>query len=205
MCAAYTEVATTGRISPAAAALLRRSRPATVTDRITAPTLLVQGEQDTLFPLDQADANARQIAATGTPVRVAWFTGGHDGGGPGPGRARSRSASGSTTTSPGPAPRPATGFTYSVQSRLRRAATADWAHRSRRPTYPGLTGDARPSRRHRRAGRRRPAVVNPAGGNPAAISSLPGLGGALGALAGRLTASRPRAARASPRSSDARR
>ena len=29
-------------------------------------------------------------------------------------------------------------------------------------------------------------MVNPAGGNPAAITSLPGLGGALGALSGRL-------------------
>ena len=82
VCAAYTEAATTGRISPATAALLARSSPASVTDRITAPTLLVQGEQDTLFGLDQADANARQIAAHGTPVKVAWYAGGHDGGGP---------------------------------------------------------------------------------------------------------------------------
>ena len=80
VCAAYTESATTGRLSPATAELLRRSSPASVTDRITAPTLLVQGEQDTLFGLDQADANARQIAATGAPVKVAWFAGGHDGG-----------------------------------------------------------------------------------------------------------------------------
>ena len=80
VCTAYTESATTGRISPGTAELLRRSSPASVTDRITAPTLLVQGEQDTLFGLDQADANARQIAATGAPVKVAWFAGGHDGG-----------------------------------------------------------------------------------------------------------------------------
>ena len=88
VCAAYTEAATTGRISPTTAALLGRSSPASVTDRITAPTLLVQGEQDTLFGLDQADANARQIAAHGTPVKVTWYAGGHDGGGARPGRAR---------------------------------------------------------------------------------------------------------------------
>ena len=82
VCAAYTEAATTGRISPATAALLARSSPASVTDRIKAPTLLVQGEQDTLFGLDQADANAREIAAHGTPVKVTWYPGGHDGGGP---------------------------------------------------------------------------------------------------------------------------
>src|SRR4029450_10177833 len=45
VCPAYTEAATTGRISPATAALLARSSPASVTDRIMAPTLLVQGEQ----------------------------------------------------------------------------------------------------------------------------------------------------------------
>ena len=80
VCAAYLPIATTGRADPAAVALLRRSSPASVLDRIKAPTLLIQGEADTLFPLTEADANARGIAATGTPVRVAWFTGGHDGG-----------------------------------------------------------------------------------------------------------------------------
>ena len=35
-----------------------------------APTLLVQGTQDSLFGLGQADANARGIAAAGTPVKV---------------------------------------------------------------------------------------------------------------------------------------
>ena len=63
--------------------LLDRIQP--VADRadakITAPTLLSQGEQDSLFPLTEADANARQIAANGTTVRVVWRAGGHDGGG----------------------------------------------------------------------------------------------------------------------------
>jgi ABC-2 type transport system ATP-binding protein len=72
-----------------------------VLDKIKAPTLLIQGEVDTLFPLSEADANAKGIAATGTPVRVAWFTGGHDGGaGPQTDQDRSSSSpsSGSTTT-----------------------------------------------------------------------------------------------------------
>ncbi|MBO0702283.1 MAG: ABC transporter ATP-binding protein, partial [Candidatus Dormibacteraeota bacterium] len=42
--------------------------------------MLIQGETDTLFTLAQADANARGIARHGTPVRVAWYTGGHSGG-----------------------------------------------------------------------------------------------------------------------------
>ena len=46
---------------------------------ITAPTLIVQGEDDTLFTLDQADANFRGLPAT-TPAAMAWVEGGHDGG-----------------------------------------------------------------------------------------------------------------------------
>src|SRR5439155_1317976 len=80
VCQAYLSIATTGTATPEQVTLLRRSSPASILDRITAPTLLVQGEADSLFPLSEADANARGIAAHGTPVRVAWFTGGHDGG-----------------------------------------------------------------------------------------------------------------------------
>src|SRR5919202_1409945 len=54
---------------------------ATVLGRMRAPTLLLQGLQDTLFGLDQADANARQLTRAGAPVQVRWFDGGHDGGG----------------------------------------------------------------------------------------------------------------------------
>jgi ABC-2 type transport system ATP-binding protein len=82
VCAAYAQVAQTGRITPTLSKLLARSSPAAVVGDITAPTLLVQGEQDTLFGLDQADANARAIAANGATVAVDWYRGGHDGGAP---------------------------------------------------------------------------------------------------------------------------
>ena len=39
----------------------------------------MQGEDDTLFTLDQADANFRGLPAT-TPAAMAWVEGGHDGG-----------------------------------------------------------------------------------------------------------------------------
>ncbi|MEK8109121.1 CocE/NonD family hydrolase [Micromonospora sp. M12] len=50
VCAAYLRIATTGRADQAAVDLLRRSSPAGVLNQIKAPTLLVQGEADTLFP-----------------------------------------------------------------------------------------------------------------------------------------------------------
>ena len=78
VCAAYNVAAQTGEETPAMRALLAASSPASVLTRITAPTLLTQGEQDSLFPLSEADANARGIAAGGTVVRVVWRPGGHD-------------------------------------------------------------------------------------------------------------------------------
>ncbi len=44
---------------------------------ITAPTLLIQGTVDTLFPLAEADANAKVLIADGVPTKVIWFCGGH--------------------------------------------------------------------------------------------------------------------------------
>jgi ABC-2 type transport system ATP-binding protein len=186
VCAAYTESATTGRISPATEALLARSSPASVTDRITAPTLLVQGEQDTLFGLDQADANARQIAAHGTPVKVTWYAGGHDGGAPDQAvRDQIGAWFDHYLAGHGPAPEPT--FSYAVQSGVRAGVNTPTGRTVVAPTYPGLAGPPTTTQDLPLIGDAQ-TVVTPAGGSPAAITSLPGLGGALGAIAGRLTA-----------------
>src|SRR5689334_4128632 len=50
VCAAYLQMASTGVPDAATLALLRRSSPASILSRITAPTLLIQGAVDTLFP-----------------------------------------------------------------------------------------------------------------------------------------------------------
>src|SRR5437764_15338083 len=73
--------------------LMRQASPASVIDRIKAPTLLTQGEQDSLFPLSESDATARGLAAHGTPVRVVWRPGGHDASGVGGGTATSEASS----------------------------------------------------------------------------------------------------------------
>ena len=81
LCALFLQATSTGG-TPSAALLqeLRRRSPAVGNGRVGAPTLLLQGMQDSLFGLDHADATARQIGAAGTPVAVRWFEGGHDGG-----------------------------------------------------------------------------------------------------------------------------
>ncbi|WP_253258347.1 alpha/beta fold hydrolase [Pseudonocardia sp. N23] len=187
VCAAYTEAATTGRLSPATADLLRRSSPASVTDRITAPTLIVQGEQDTLFGLDQADANARQIAAAGGTVRVVWYAGGHDGGAPGT-SVRDDIGEWFDHYLMRTGPAPTSGFAYAVQSGVRAGGSTPTGRTIVSDTYPGLAGNAPVTTRTLGLTGAPQDVVNPAGGNPAAITSLPGLGGALGSLAGRLSA-----------------
>ena len=143
VCAAYTQAATTGRISPATAALLARSSPASITDRITAPTLLVQGEQDTLFGLDQADANARQIAAHGTPVKVTWYAGGHDGGAPDQ-AVRDQIGAWFDHWLAGRETAPDLTFSYAVQSGVRAGPNTPTSRTVVAPTYPGLTGGPTP-------------------------------------------------------------
>ncbi|MFF3851959.1 alpha/beta fold hydrolase [Micromonospora sp. NPDC002575] len=183
VCAAYLRIATTGRGDQAAVDLLRRSSPAGVLDRIKAPTLLVQGEADTLFPLAEADANARGIAAVGTPVRVAWFTGGHDGGA-GPrndsDRVKYLTVQWLDHYVKGEGAAPGDDFTYSRIAGFDALDRGLVATGYRTTDYPGLAGDAR--REVAVTGPAQP-VANPPNGNPAAISSIP-FAGALGSLLG---------------------
>jgi len=176
VCAAYVQAATTGGPTPQIMSLLRHSSPTTVAGDITAPTLLIQGEHDTLFGLDQADATARQLASAGAPLKVVWYAGGHDGGEPGaalqdqvddwfdyhlrrigkdPGTGFDYQVPGIFDTRPGIAPR-------TVHA----------------PAYPGLGGVPVRHREPALYGGPQP-ILRPPGGSPAALSSLPGLGAAL--------------------------
>jgi len=199
VCAVYRQVATLGRPTPQAVSLLLRSSPASVASRIDVPTLLIQGKHDSLFGLDQADANYQSIRRNGAPVDLVWFAGGHDGGNqeasrvsalteqwfdrwlkppnqpfrPGTG---TNSAAGGTAGPSAATGQPAfavtrnLGFDPSSNTELLGVATA--------PHYPGLGGTRQTMLRL--AG---PAqtIVRPPGGSPASISVFPGLG-SLGGL-----------------------
>ncbi len=177
ICHAYQRIATTGQADAAARDLLGRSSPSGVLDRIKAPTLLIQGEADTLFPLDEADANARGIAAAGTPVRVAWFTGGHDGGaGPQSDQDRldSLTAQWLATWVKGD-DSPDKGFTWSRITGLDAVNQGLKSGAYSANSYPGLGGS---STTVARLGGAPQPVANPPDGSPAAVSALPGLGSA---------------------------
>jgi len=185
LCAAYAEAAQTGREPAALTALLTRSSPKAVVAKITAPTLLVQGERDTLFGLDQADANARAIAAHGTTVAVTWYNGGHDGGSPDQ-TTRNRIANWFTHYLSKVGNTPSTTFNYSVDGPLSDTGRA----RTRTlqiPAYPGLTGAAPAPISSIPLTGTTQTVLNPPGGAPAGISSLPGLSGLAGSALANLS------------------
>ncbi len=90
LCAMYNRVAESGKPDAQARALLEQRSPSAVGDRIKVPTLILQGQTDSLFPLGQADAMAKAIRAGGAPVDVDWIAGGHDGGDPETSRVEAR-------------------------------------------------------------------------------------------------------------------
>lgn len=179
LCAMYERVAVAGKPDAEARELLERRSPSAVGDRIKVPTLIVQGQDDSLFPLDQADAMARAIAANGAPVSVDWAAGGHDGGMRESGRVEARVKAwfdrhlkGDPAADTGPVFRVSrSGGVDSTDGLVKlRGASSD--------RYPGLTSAPRP---FALSGREQ-TFANPAGGAPPALSSLPGIGGQFAAL-----------------------
>ncbi|MEV0620739.1 alpha/beta fold hydrolase [Nonomuraea sp. NPDC050404] len=178
ICDIYQQVAKDGRASPEAVELLRKSSPITVAGQIKAPTLLIQGQRDSLFPLGHADANAKAIAAAGTPVSLAWFDGGHDGGNGEADWLFDQSAAWFARHLKGEESAPAvSAFTVTrdggrdpgTRQRIRLHPEAD--------SYPGLAGSGTSTVELSGPEQN---IVNPPGGAPASISTVPGIGGLLG-------------------------
>ncbi|MFJ6749886.1 alpha/beta fold hydrolase [Streptomyces sp. NPDC091266] len=178
LCAMYQRVAVAGEPDGAARELLQERSPSAVGDRIKVPTLIMQGQTDSLFPLGQADAIEKAVRKNGAPVDVDWIAGGHDGGDRETARLQARTKSwfdrylkdekGADT---GPAFRISrSGGVDSTDGAVRlRGASGD--------RYGGLDNDPR---RVKLAGREQ-RFGNPAGAGPPAISAVPGVG-ALGNL-----------------------
>ena len=172
VCEAYQRLAQNVPPTAGDQAVLAASSPAGVVARITAPTLLIQGEDDTLFPLQESLATATALQARGVPVHLAWLEGGHD---------KPFGDKGDTQIRD---------LTRTWLSRwLRRDASVDTGPVFRWHRSTGGDGSARALPPTAGAGRlalqgaARQPVANPPGGRPASISSVPGVG-ALGAAAG---------------------
>ena len=85
VCTALVLAGTTGFFDPASQAALRHASVATYMDKINIPTLLMQGQSDTLFNLNEAVATYEALKARGTPVKMIWQSWGHTDGTPAPG------------------------------------------------------------------------------------------------------------------------
>ncbi|MET8815359.1 alpha/beta fold hydrolase [Streptomyces sp. NPDC004549] len=173
LCRMYQRVAQSGTPDADARRLLEERSPSAVAARIKVPTLLFQGQTDSLFTLVQSDAAERAIKANGAPVKVDWISGGHDGGDNETDRVSARMRSwfdrylkNDTSAATGPAFRVTrTGGVDSTDGTVRlRGASGN--------AYPGLhshqhTVKLTGGTQH---------VANPAGAGPPAVSALPGLG-----------------------------
>jgi ABC-2 type transport system ATP-binding protein len=185
ICAMYQQIAQTGQATPGAAGLLLRSSPASVANRMDAPTLLIQGEHDSLFNLGQADANYRAIRRNGAPASMVWFAGGHDGGEQQPGYVDSLTAAWFTRwLGPGHAPASVgtgqPGFAVTRVLGIDPSTGGVTLGIAQAAAYPGLTGTTRTLVRLTGPPQ---AIDHPPGGAPPSLSGFPGLG-PLGAVAG---------------------
>ncbi|WP_075735052.1 alpha/beta fold hydrolase [Streptomyces acidiscabies] len=180
LCAMYDRVAESGVPDAQAKKLLEDRSPSAVGTRIKVPTLLIQGQTDSLFTLNQSDAAQKAIKANGAPVDVDWIAGGHDGGDLESDRVQTRVRTwfdrylkDDKATDTGPAFRVTrTGGVDSTDGAAQlRGASAN--------TYPGLGNDTKNIQLTGEA----QTFTNPPGANPPAISALPGLGAGGGGLA----------------------
>jgi ABC-2 type transport system ATP-binding protein len=196
VCRRFLAAAETGEPSEALLELLRAHSPAPYLKNLHAPTLLIQGQSDSLFGLEQADATARALHSWGTPVAVRWTDGGHD--------AQSTTAEADaaaaqdwfdtflSTATATDRPAGVGGFTWSGPIPRRNAPTPQWAA----PTYPGFAPvQTLGTERLAVVPQPKPqTVLTPPGGQPASVTTVPGLGGLVGGSAATSAATYPLAA-----------
>jgi ABC-2 type transport system ATP-binding protein len=73
----YRAVQATGTLNADDRAWYRRRGPDYLLHQITIPTLFVQGTVDTLFTLDEAISNYRELRSRNVPTGMLWYCGGH--------------------------------------------------------------------------------------------------------------------------------
>jgi predicted acyl esterase len=84
-CVGAANLQTVGYPDAATVALAKHASVASYVKKVKAPTLLVQGQNDTLFNLNEAKTTYDSLKAQGTPVKMVWQSWGHSGSDPAPG------------------------------------------------------------------------------------------------------------------------
>jgi predicted acyl esterase len=85
VCPAKTEMDALGYPDADTLALARHASVASYISRIRIPTLIAQGEQDTLFNLQESVATYQSLRKQGTPAKLIWQSWGHSNSTPAPG------------------------------------------------------------------------------------------------------------------------
>ncbi|HET6876314.1 MAG TPA: CocE/NonD family hydrolase [Jatrophihabitans sp.] len=85
VCPALVTAGSTGYFQPSTVRKFRHASVASYMHSIRIPVLLMQGENDTLFNLNEAVATYRALRAQHTPVKMVWHSWGHSGSSPAPG------------------------------------------------------------------------------------------------------------------------
>jgi ABC-2 type transport system ATP-binding protein len=177
VCQAYVATAEAGQAPPDALTVMAASSPSSVISRVKIPTLLVQGESDTLFDLNEAEATRAAIVANGAPVKTEWIPGGHSAlpalnAGSTAGRIQSlagawfdRWLKGDASVNTGPS------FEWYDAATKRYIAGAPGGSGASRTLY--LSSDGRLTDQARSARPGLAGFLNPAGGQPAALSQDP--------------------------------
>jgi len=84
-CKSKAQLDSTGYPDRSTLRFARQASVSTYLDQIHAPTLVVQGQADTLFNLQEAAATYSGLRRQGTPVRMVWQSWGHSDSSPAPG------------------------------------------------------------------------------------------------------------------------
>src|SRR3954463_13322065 len=82
-CGSKAQMDATGAPNDATLLFSRHASVTSFVDQIRIPTLLAQGQADTLFNLQESVATYRSLKAAGVPVKLMWQSWGHSGGSPG--------------------------------------------------------------------------------------------------------------------------
>src|ERR1700712_4188756 len=78
-CVGAANMNTVGYPDAGTVALAKHASVTSYAQKIKVPTLLVQGQKDTLFNLNEASATYKTLKAQGTPVKMVWQSWGHSG------------------------------------------------------------------------------------------------------------------------------
>ncbi|MGA9716307.1 MAG: CocE/NonD family hydrolase [Aeromicrobium sp.] len=79
VCPSLAYSGATGTADAATTAALRHASLSSYMKKVTIPTLIMQGQSDTLFNLNEGIAAYQGLKKQKTPVKMVWFNGGHSG------------------------------------------------------------------------------------------------------------------------------